>query len=72
MTVGGALLCGREEHLGALAPGRLADMVVLDENPLAIPADELLHLRPVLTLVGGRVVYAGPGNELGVAEAGGS
>lgn len=71
MTVGGALLCGREERLGALAPGKLADMVVLEENPLAIPADELRHLQPVLTLVGGRVVYAAPGDEPGLGEGGG-
>ncbi len=33
-TVNGAKIIGRPEELGAIAPGKLADMVILDKNPL--------------------------------------
>lgn len=46
------------EHLkGTLVPGRLADLVVLDQNPLTVPDTELTDVTPLLTIVGGRVVH---------------
>jgi predicted amidohydrolase YtcJ len=48
-----------EEHdLGSIEPGKLADLVVLDEPFLTMDAEELKHMRPVLTLVGGHAVHA--------------
>ncbi|WP_118134717.1 amidohydrolase [Oceanicella sp. SM1341] len=53
---------GREEHLkGSLAPGKLADLCVLDRDPLAIPAEELGETRVHATLLGGRVVHDAAG-----------
>lgn len=47
----------READLGAIQPGRLADLVVLDRDYLTVPADQIKDVRPVMTIVGGRVVF---------------
>ena len=47
----------QEDNLGSIQPGKLADMVVLDRDYLTVPADEIRSIRPVLTIVAGRVVY---------------
>lgn len=57
-TRGNAYLLFQEERLGSLEPGKLADLVVLDRDYLRIPADEIREIRPLLTMVGGEVVYA--------------
>ena len=48
----------REKQIGSLEPNKLADLVVLDRDYLTIPADDIRNIRPLLTMVGGRVVYA--------------
>jgi predicted amidohydrolase YtcJ len=47
----------QEDNLGAIQPGKLADLLVLDRDYLTIPADQIKDIRPVLTMVGGRIVY---------------
>jgi predicted amidohydrolase YtcJ len=47
----------QEERKGTLRPGMLADLVVWDRDLLTIPEAEILQAEPVLTVVGGRVVY---------------
>jgi hypothetical protein len=39
-------------------PGQLADLAVLSGDYGSIPAEEIKHLKAVLTMVGGRIVYA--------------
>jgi len=49
----------RQEALtGSLEVGKLADMIVLDRNPLTIPAEDIAHVRVLQTFVGGRTVYS--------------
>jgi hypothetical protein len=47
----------QENNLGSIQPGKFADLVVLDRDYLTIPADEIKDITPLLTMVGGRVVY---------------
>jgi predicted amidohydrolase YtcJ len=52
-TVGGAFAIGLEAGRGSIAPGKLADLVVLDADPLAVGLDRLPEVRPVATMLGG-------------------
>jgi predicted amidohydrolase YtcJ len=47
----------RENDLGSLQPGKLADIVVLDRDYLTEPADQIKDIKSVMTIVGGRVAY---------------
>jgi predicted amidohydrolase YtcJ len=47
----------QENSLGSIQPGKLADLVVLDRDYLTIPADQIKDIRPVMTMVGGRIVF---------------
>jgi len=49
-----------EDRTGSLIPGRLADIVVLDENPFEVAPERLLDVRVDVTLVGGKEVYVRP------------
>jgi hypothetical protein len=57
LTIGGAWLTFAERERGTLAPGRAADLAVLDRDPLEMPLDEAPGLTSRLTMVGGRVVH---------------
>jgi predicted amidohydrolase YtcJ len=57
-TAGGAYAAGEEAIKGCLAPGRLADFVVLSPDPLAIPPEELPRVAVEMTVVGGVVRYS--------------
>ncbi|MGW7300562.1 amidohydrolase [Streptomyces sp. NPDC054829] len=46
------------DDTGAVRPGALADLVVLDRDPFAVPPEELASTRVALTYVGGERVYA--------------
>ncbi len=52
-----SLIIMQENNLGSIAPGKLADLLVLDRDYLTIPADQIKDVKPVITMVGGRVVY---------------
>ena len=50
-------LIGRDDHLGRLSPGYRADMALFAEDLTAVEPDALLGLRPVMTILGGQVVW---------------
>jgi predicted amidohydrolase YtcJ len=47
----------QENNIGSLAPGKYADLLILDRDYLTVPASEIKDIKPVLTMVGGKVVY---------------
>ena len=52
-----ASLVFQEDNLGSIQPGKLADLVVLDRDYLTVPANQIGAIKPVMTMVGGRIVY---------------
>ena len=57
-TEAGASLTGEEGLKGVLRPGFLGDFAVLSEDYFAVPEPEIPHIESLLTVVGGRIVYA--------------
>lgn len=58
-TWGASYAEGREDELGTLEQGKLADITVLDRNILAIPSGEIDKTKVLLTMVNGKVMYRG-------------
>jgi predicted amidohydrolase YtcJ len=56
-TRSNALFLFQEGNLGSLAPGKYADLLVLDRDYLTVPADEIKDIKPLITMVGGKVVH---------------
>jgi predicted amidohydrolase YtcJ len=57
-TVGNAYGVFAEQRRGKLAPGYLADVVLLDQDLTAVAPDALERVRVRRTIVGGKVVYS--------------
>jgi predicted amidohydrolase YtcJ len=58
MTVDAARLSFDEDERGSIVPGKLADLVVFDEDPEEVPPARLRDLPVAATIVGGLVVHA--------------
>jgi hypothetical protein len=56
-TLGPAYAAYMENRLGRLAPGYLADLIVLHTDPFTCHADDLLDMQSFATMVGGDWVY---------------
>jgi len=56
-TIDAAYELHQDEAIGSLEVGKFADLIVLDRNPLQIPAEDIANTRVLETLVGGNVVY---------------
>ncbi|HMB25405.1 MAG: amidohydrolase, partial [Chloroflexota bacterium] len=56
-TLGSAYAANMETRLGRLAPGYLADLIVLDKDPFTCAVEELLEIQSSATMVAGEWVY---------------
>jgi predicted amidohydrolase YtcJ len=56
-TRNNAFILFQEGNLGSIQKGKYADLLVLDRDYLKIPADEIKDIKPVMTMVGGKIVY---------------
>ena len=71
-TLFGAYGSMKEDVLGSLEPGKLADLIVLDRDYLTIPVDDILNIRVLMTMLGGKVVHLVPSlaREIGMHPTG--
>ncbi len=56
-TVNAAFAAGEEDIKGSLAPGKLADIVVLSDNPLTVPKEQIKDIKAEMTIIGGKIVW---------------
>ena len=56
-TVNAAQHMNKEDRLGRIAEGMVADLIVIDRNPLEIPVSEIHKTQVLLTMIEGEVVY---------------
>ena len=58
-TISGAQSEGTQSYKGSIAPGKLADLVLVDANPLTIHPEGLKEIKPKMTIVGGNIAWEG-------------
>ena len=58
-TLEGAYASFEEDHKGRIAPGHVADFVVLSQDPFAIPAEQISTIQILGTVLGGAEIYRG-------------
>jgi len=59
-TLNYAKLLHEEQTKGSIVPGKLADFVILSDDFLTVPEDELEDMTALATYVGGKRVYLAP------------
>jgi predicted amidohydrolase YtcJ len=64
-----AWLACDERRRGTLAPGMLADLVILDRDPGACPPEELNDVQVLATMVGGSFTYVSDTPNLGISQS---
>jgi predicted amidohydrolase YtcJ len=56
-TINGAKIGFEEDIKGNIEPGKLADFVVLSDDPYRVPREKIGNINVEMTIVGGKVVY---------------
>jgi predicted amidohydrolase YtcJ len=60
LTIEAAFFINEEDMLGSIEKGKYGDVVVLSGDYMTVPENEIERLEPVMTIVGGKVVYEKP------------
>jgi len=57
-TLNAAYASFDEDKRGTIEAGKLADLTMLSDDPLAVAADRIKQIKVDMTIVGGKIVYA--------------
>jgi hypothetical protein len=63
MTIESAYSLFREEEVGSLKAGKLADLIILSDNPLEVDYGAMLDIQVFMTMVGGNVEHCAQRHE---------
>lgn len=64
-TLWGAEQIGEKKKVGSIEAGKYADLLVVDKDYMTIPEDQINTIKPVMTMLEGKIVYqAGKGQEV--------
>jgi len=72
MTINSAYALFRENEIGSIEEGKLADMIILSDNPLEVPPETINDIQVFMTMLDGRVEYCLDGYEDYCPESNGS
>ena len=56
-TSAAAFASFQEDDLGTIEPGKFADFTVFDRDLMTVPEAEILEAKPVMTMIGGEIVW---------------
>jgi predicted amidohydrolase YtcJ len=63
MTINAAYAINREHEIGSLEAGKLADLVILSDNPLEVRTDDIKDIQVLMTMINGKVEFCNAGSE---------
>lgn len=64
ITLNAAYAMHQDDVTGSLEPGKLADLIVLDQNLFEVPIEDISETRVLMTMVGGNVVHRAEGSDI--------
>lgn len=68
ITLNAAYAMHQDDVTGSLEPGKLADLIVLDQNLFEIPVEDISETRVLMTMVGGKVVHQAEDSDIPVRD----
>ncbi len=63
MTINSAYALFRENEVGSLQAGKLADMIILSADPRTVSPEAIKDIHVLMTMIGGKVEYCAAGSE---------
>ncbi|MFX0125335.1 MAG: amidohydrolase [Candidatus Hodarchaeota archaeon] len=69
LTIDGAYGTFQEDIKGSIKEGKLADLVILSDNPLTVSKSSLTDLEVLMTMIGGIIEYSSPDQPLSMSKS---
>ena len=57
LTINNAYVTFEEKEKGSIESGKLADLLILSDDIMTVPAEKIPLIKPLVTIINGQVVY---------------